>query len=44
MRGKARRSVVTGERIRMKIDKTEEDLAQEEARKNLLEFMNSSYR
>jgi hypothetical protein len=28
----------------MHIEKTEEDLEQEEARKNLLQFMNSSYK
>ena len=39
-----RRSAITGKKIQMKIDKTAEDLAQDHARKQLLEFMNSSYK
>merc|ERR1712238_116336 len=39
-----RRSVISGKKIKLHIDKSEEDLAQDEARKNLLEFMNSSVR
>lgn len=38
----ARRSVITGKKIKMHIEKTEDDVAQEAARKNLLKFMNSS--
>jgi hypothetical protein len=30
--------------LKLYVEKTEEDLAQEEARKNLLQFMNSSYK
>mmetsp|Transcript_6735 Transcript_6735/g.7579 ORF Transcript_6735/g.7579 Transcript_6735/m.7579 type:complete len:306 (+) Transcript_6735:27-944(+) len=39
-----RRSVISGKKIKLHIDKSEEDLAEDEARKNLLEFMNSSVR
>lgn len=39
-----RRSVITGKKIRMTIEKTDEDRAQEAARQQLLEFMNSSYK
>lgn len=38
------RSVITGKKIKMKIVKTDEDVAQEAARKQLLDFMNSSYK
>jgi hypothetical protein len=37
-----RRSIITGKKIKMKIDKTREDVAQDEARKNFLKFMNQS--
>ena len=40
----ARRSVITGKKLKLHVEKTDEDLAQEEARKNLLQFMNSSYK
>lgn len=39
-----RRSVITGEKIQLKIDKTSEDVIQEQARKQLLDFMNASYK
>jgi hypothetical protein len=42
--GEIRRSVISGEKIQMKIDKTAEDLVQDQARKQLLDFMNSSYK
>jgi hypothetical protein len=42
--GEVRRSVITGKKIKMKIDKTDDDRAQEEARRQLLDFMNSSYK
>ena len=38
-----RRSVITGKKIKMHIEKTEDDLQQEQARKDLLRFMNSSF-
>jgi hypothetical protein len=34
--------VISGKRIKMHIDKTEEDLVREKARKEMLKFMNSS--
>jgi hypothetical protein len=37
-----RRSVVSGKKIQMRIDKTDDDLADERARRELLRFMNSS--
>ena len=39
-----RRSVITGEKIQLKIEKTTEDVIQEQARKQLLDFMNASYK
>ena len=39
-----RRSVITGKKIKLHIEKTDDDLKQEQARKQLLEFMNSSAR
>ena len=39
-----RRSVITGEKIQLKIDKTADDVIQEQARKQLLDFMNASYK
>ena len=39
-----RRSVITGEKLQLKIDKTAEDVVQEQARKQLLDFMNASYK
>lgn len=38
-----RRSAITGKKIKMKVKKTKDDLAQEKARKDLLDFMNASY-
>jgi hypothetical protein len=38
------RSVITGKKIKMSINKTDDDLAQEAARQQLLEYMNSSYK
>ena len=43
-RDQVRRSVITGKKIKMSIDKTQEDRAQDAARQQLLEFMNSSYK
>jgi hypothetical protein len=40
--GQVRRSIITGKKIKMHINKSKDDLAQEEARKKLLQFMNSS--
>jgi hypothetical protein len=37
-----RRSVITGRKIKMHIEKTDEDLVREKQRKELLKFMNSS--
>jgi hypothetical protein len=37
-----KRSVITGKRIRMHIDKTEDDLVRDKARKDILKFMNQS--
>ena len=37
-----KRSVITGKKIKMHIDKTEDDLVREKARKDLLKFMNQS--
>ena len=37
-----RRSIISGKKIQMRIDKTEDDLAQDKARKEFLRFMNSS--
>jgi hypothetical protein len=39
-----RRSVITGKKIKMHIEKTDEDRAQDAAREQLLEYMNSSYK
>ena len=38
-----RRSVITGRKIKMHIEKSEDDLAHDKARKELLRFMNSSF-
>ena len=38
-----RRSVITGEIIKMKVDKTSEDHARERGRQELLAFMNAQY-
>ena len=40
--GDVRRSVISGRKIQMRIDKTDDDLAQDKARKEFLRFMNSS--
>jgi hypothetical protein len=37
-----RRDVISGKKIKMHIDKSQDDLVEEERRKNLLRFMNSS--
>ena len=37
-----RRSIISGKKIQMRIDKTDDDLAQDKARKEFLRFMNSS--
>ena len=37
-----RRSAISGKKIKMHIDKTSDDLVREKARKDLLQFMNSS--
>jgi hypothetical protein len=37
-----KRSVITGKKIKMHINKTEDDLVREKARKDLLKFMNQS--
>merc|ERR1712194_68084 len=37
-----KRSVITGKKIRMHIEKTADDLVREKARKDLLQFMNQS--
>jgi len=37
-----RRSAISGKKIKMHIDKTEDDLVREHARKEMLKFMNSS--
>ena len=37
-----RRSVITGKKIKMHIDKTDDDLVRERARKEMLKFMNQS--
>lgn len=41
---KVRRSVITGKKLKMHIEKDEDYLVQEKARKELLEFMNSGYK
>jgi hypothetical protein len=38
-----RRSAITGKKIKMHIEKSEDDLLQEQSRKELLRFMNSSF-
>lgn len=38
-----RRSVITGKRIMMNLDRTSEDHARERGRKQLLQFMNSQF-
>ena len=38
-----RRSAITGKKIKMNIDKDEDDLARDRGRKELLQFMNSQY-
>jgi hypothetical protein len=38
----APRSVITGKKIKMHVEKTKDDVAQEKMRRNLLRFMNSS--
>lgn len=38
-----RRSVITGKRIMMSLDRTNEDHARERGRKQLLQFMNSQF-
>jgi hypothetical protein len=37
-----RRSVISGKKIKMHIEKTQDDLIREKARKDILKFMNSS--
>jgi hypothetical protein len=37
------RSAISGKKIKMKLDKSQADLAAEKARKELLRFMNSQY-
>ena len=37
-----RRSAISGKKIKMHVDKDEDDLVREKARKELLRFMNSS--
>jgi hypothetical protein len=36
--------MISGKKIKMHIEKTDEDVAQEKGRKELLEFMNSGYK
>lgn len=38
-----RRSVITGKRIMMNLDRTNEDHARERGRKQLLQFMNAQF-
>ncbi|CAM9924747.1 unnamed protein product, partial [Sphacelaria rigidula] len=38
-----RRSVITGKRIKMNLDRSNEDHARERGRKELLQFMNAQF-
>jgi len=37
-----RRSAISGKKIKMHIDKTDDDIVREKARKEMLKFMNSA--